>query len=732
MKRNPESVLNVLGKTQYLDDLPENAGMLHAAVVLSPSAHGRFSGLDTAAALAMDSSVRVVVAADIPGQNELGTAVFDEPLLAAGEWHYHGQVLALVLASSRSLARKAAASVSVQGAENLPAVTDPREAAARGNIILSPRTQRSGDVDTAFLACDVVVSGRVESGGQEHVYLETQGAIAWPDDSGGVRLLSGTQSPSGVQKIVARVLGLPMNLVEVETRRLGGAFGGKEDQATGWATLAALGAVVSGRPVKINLNRRDDMVATGKRHPYSSDFRIGLKKDGTILAFEADFYQNSGAATDLSPAIIPRTLFHAAGAYHIPNVRVTGTMCRTNLIPFTAFRGFGGPQGFFVIESAIDAAARALGMDATDIQRRNLLSDGDVFHYGMVAEDPRAKETMERCLAKADWNKLKADLRDFNAAHAGLKRGAAATPVCFGISFTKIMMNQGGALVHIYNDGSVGVSTGAVEMGQGVGRKIALVVADALGIPDSKVRIETTRTVTVANTMPTAASTGTDINAMAAKIACDQLRARLDALAKDRPGLDFVQLVALAHEQRVDLSAHAFYATPGLHYDLATEKGKPFHYHVYGCAVVTATLDVLRGTYQFDDAFIVHDIAHSIDPVIDRGQVEGAFAQGLGWAALEELAFGADGRLLANTLSTYKLPDAHFMPRMDVEFLERPNPGTVANSKAVGEPPLMYGIAGYFAVLDALKAVHPDKPAFYDLPMTPEKALRFLSEEDSP
>ncbi|HPE36962.1 MAG TPA: molybdopterin-dependent oxidoreductase, partial [Spirochaetales bacterium] len=367
MKRNPESVLNVLGKTQYLDDLPENAGMLHAALVLSPSAHGRFSGLDTAAALAMDPSVRVVVAADIPGQNELGTAVFDEPLLAAGEWHYHGQVLALVLASSRSLARKAAASVSVQGAKNLPAVTDPREAAARGNIILSPRTQRSGDVDTAFLACDAVVSGRVESGGQEHVYLETQGAIAWPDDSGGVRLLSGTQSPSGVQKIVARVLGLPMNLVEVETRRLGGAFGGKEDQATGWAALAALGAVVSGRPVKINLNRRDDMVATGKRHPYSSDFRIGLKKDGTILAFEADFYQNSGAATDLSPAIIPRTLFHAAGAYHIPNVRVTGTMCRTNLIPFTAFRGFGGPQGFFVIESAIDAAARALGMEPADI-----------------------------------------------------------------------------------------------------------------------------------------------------------------------------------------------------------------------------------------------------------------------------------------------------------------------------------------------------------------------------
>ena len=733
MKRNPDSILNVLGKTTYIDDLPENSDMLHAAIVTSPSARGSFQRLDASDALAMDPLVRVLTAPDTPGENQLGTAVPDEPMLAEGEWHFRGQVLALVLAPTRSMARKAAARVKVEGRVDLPAVIDPRVAFAKGDIILSPRTQAMGDTKAAFAECDLVVSGRVESGGQEHVYLETQGAIAVPDDSGGVRLMSGTQSPSGVQAIVARVLGVPMNLVEVETRRMGGAFGGKEDQANGWAALAALGAVKTGRPVKLYLNRRDDMSCTGKRHPYSSDFRIGVKKDGTILAFEADYYQNSGAATDLSPAILPRTLFHATGAYHIPNVRVTGTMCRTNLVPFTAFRGFGGPQGLFVIECAIEKAARALGIDPFYIQRKNLFSEGDITHYGMKLDDVRGQETLELCLAKAQYPKLRADIAAFNSANKAYKRGAAVFPLSFGISFTKIMLNQGGALVHVYNDGSVSVSTGATEMGQGVGRKIALVVAKALGAPIDKVRIESTRTTTVANTVATAASTGADINAMAAQVACREIRVRLEQLAAEAPGHDFAALARLAYERRIDLSAHAFYATPGLFYDMKAEHGTPFLYHVYGAAVITATLDVIRGSYRFDDAFIVHDIAESIDPVVDLGQVEGAFAQGLGWAALEELKFDDSGRLLSDTLSTYKLPDTHFMPRMDVEFFTRPNPKVVANSKAVGEPPLMYGIAGYFAVLDALKAARPEALAsealeFHDLPMTPEKVMRFLTD----
>ncbi|HAE23433.1 MAG TPA: xanthine dehydrogenase, partial [Spirochaetaceae bacterium] len=529
----------------------------------------------------------------------------------------------------------------------------------------------------------------------------------------------------------------------------------------GWAALAALGAVKSGKPVKVYLNRRDDMLATGKRHPYSSDFKIGLSADGMILAFEADYYQNAGAACDLSPAILPRTLFHAAGAYRVPNVRVTGTMCRTNLVPFTAFRGFGGPQGLFVMESAIEQAAAVLGMDPVEIQRKNLLKTGDSFHYGQDVEDARAEATVTRCLQKARYETLRAEITAFNAAHKDLKRGAAAFPLCFGISFTKIMMNQGGSLVHVYNDGSVSVATGAIEMGQGVGRKIAIVSASTLGAPLASIRIDSTRTSTVANTMPTAASTGADINVMAAKVACDEIRKRLIGVAAARlgvepsavaleagrvylnagaaatgsearrdAGLSFADLVNLAYEQRVDLSAHGFYATPGLHFDMKSEKGHPFLYHVYGCAVISATVDTLRGSYQFDDAFIVHDIANSIDPIVDMGQIEGGFAQGLGWAALEELKFDDKGLLVSNTLSTYKLPDAHFMPRMDVEFYDKPNPTVVANSKAVGEPPLMYGIAGYFAVLDALKAAKPGKKGFYDLPMTPEKALRFLADDE--
>ncbi len=741
MIRNPDSIQNVLGKTVYLDDMPEPAGLLHGAVVPSPCAHGHFKSLDVARALALDLSVRVFTAADIPGENQLGTAVMDESMLADGQWHYRGEVLALVLASSRSLARRAAALVTIAGKEELPAVVDPRDAYAKGQVILSPRTQRMGDPQAAYKDCAVVVEGRVDSGGQEHVYLETQGTLAWPDDGGGVRMISGTQHPSGVQKIVARVLGVPMNLVEVETRRLGGAFGGKEDQASLWACLASLGAFLTGKPVKIYLNRRDDMVCTGKRHPYSSDFKIGVAADGRILAFEATYYQNSGAATDLSPAIIPRTLFHGAGAYHIPNVKVTGHMCRTNLVPFTAFRGFGGPQGFFVIESAIERAAEALGMDASKIRLKNLLKEGDTFHYGMPVVDARAEATVARCLEKARWPELQMEIADFNAANTLLKRGAAFFPLCFGISFTKLMMNQGGSLVHVYNDGSVGVSTGAIEMGQGVARKMAIIVADTLGAPLDAIRVESTRTSTVANTMPTAASTGADINGMAAKVAALEIRDRLDGFAARKLGvqkaswtglgLSFAEVVWAAHEQRVDLSAHGFYATPGLSFDMATEKGSPFRYHVYGCTVITATVDTLRGSYQLDDAIMVHDSGIPIDRTIDLGQIEGAFAQGLGWAALEELKFDDSGRLLSDTLSTYKLPDGHFMPRMDVEFFERPNPNAVANSKAVGEPPLMYGLAGYFAVMDALKAARPGKPAFFDIPMTPEKAMNFLAEDHS-
>ncbi|HUZ17111.1 MAG TPA: molybdopterin cofactor-binding domain-containing protein [Spirochaetia bacterium] len=756
MKWNPDAVLNVLGRTKYIDDLPEPRDLLHAAVVPSPTAHGRLVEIDTRKAAAAYPNARFIVASDIPGENQIGNAVPDEPLLAEGEWHYQGEPIAVVLAPSRSEARRAAALIEVRS-ETLEPVVDAREAASRGQFILQPRTMRMGDPKAAYARCAHVVEGRVESGGQEHLYLETQGAVAWPGENGGVRIISSTQWPTGVQKAAARVLGVPMNRVEVETMRIGGGFGGKEDQATPWGCLAALGARITGCPVKVYLNRHEDMSYTGKRHPYSSDFKIGLDSEGRILAFEADYYQNSGGCADLSPAVLARTLFHGLSAYSVPNVRITGYMCRTNLVPFTAFRGFGAPQGIFVIEAALAKAAEASGIPLIEIQRKNLLKSGDTFHYGMPVEECRTSQSVDLVLEKSSWARLREGIAAFNRENPTRKRGAALLPLCFGISFTKLMMNQTGALVHVYHDGSVTVNTGAVEMGQGVGRKIAIITARVLGIPQERVRIESTRTSTVANTFATAASSGTDLNGMAAQLACAQIKERLLAVAAGcaecgakttenirAASLDIVDgqvtrnripiglcwndLVTRAHEARVDLSAHAFYSTPGLFYDDEKEHGSPFAYHVYGAAVVTATADVLRGTYTIDEAYIVHDAGEPIDHLVDIGQSEGGFVQGLGWAVLEELRFGESGRLESDTLSTYKVPDVHSIPKMYIEFLKNaPNPKAVLNSKAIGEPPLMYAIAGYFAVLDALKAARPDAPGFYDLPMTPEKALTFLS-----
>jgi xanthine dehydrogenase large subunit len=748
MKSTLESALNVSGATRYIDDLPLAAGALHAVPVPAPCARGALRSIRTAGALALDPSVLVLSAADIPGENQIGGIIPDESLLAAGEWSYMGEPVALVLASSASLARKAASLVELDY-EELKPVTDPREAAAAGLFILPSKTIKSGDPEAAFERCALVVSGRVESAGQEHVYLETQGAIAEPREGGRIFVISSTQSPTGVQRAVARTLGLAMRDVEVEARRLGGGFGGKEDQAALWASLAALGAAVSGKAVRIFLKRREDMRWTGKRHPYSNDYRIGLDAEGKILAFEADYYQNSGACCDLSPGILARTLFHATNAYRVPNVRVTGHMCKTNLPPFTAFRGFGGPQGVFVMEAAIDAAAREGGWDPVELKRKNLLAEGDLFHFGQAAELCRAGRTFDRLLELSDWKALGSEIESFNASHRLEKRGAAVIPICFGISFTTLFMNQGGALVHVYQDGSVLASTGAIEMGQQVGRKIQVVVARALGVPDELVRVESTSTRTVANTVPTAASTGSDINGMAALAACDQIRDRLLGVAARRLGaearelsikdgvvlrrgepteLDWKKLAAATYRERIDLSAHGFYSTPDLVYDDAAERGSPFAYHVYGSAAVTATVDVLRGRYRFDRAWIVHDVGESLDPAVDLGQVEGAFAQGLGWSCLEELRYDEAGKLLSDTLSTYKLPDIGFMPgRTEVEFLsDAPNPKAVMRSKAIGEPPFLYGIAGYFAVLNALRAARKEAPGMYDIPMTPEKALDYL------
>jgi xanthine dehydrogenase large subunit len=740
------------GESLFVDDLDAFPGLLHAAALASPVARGRIVALDVEAARKRPGVAAVFTAADIPGENQVGGIILDEPLLAEGEVHYAGQPVALVVAATPRQARQALAAIRLQ-LEELPPVLDPRQAAARGLLIAPPRTFALGDVERAWPACAHVIAGRVESGGQEHLYLETQAAVAVPGEKDTLRVISATQSPSVVQRITARVLGLPMSRVAVEVFRLGGAFGGKEDQATPWAVMAAMAARALRRPVKMVLERREDMRCTGKRHPYSSDFRIGLDAAGKILAYEVTFYQNAGAAADLSTSILERTLFHATNSYHIPNVRATGISCRTNLPPFTAFRGFGGPQGMFVIEAAIFQAAEKMGLEPEALQRLNLLADGDEFPYGQKAKNARARRCFDEAVAAFDLEAARRRVRDYNAANDLSKKGLALMPVCFGISFTSIFLNQAGALVHVYNDGSVAVSTGAVEMGQGVNNKILLVAARTLGVASQRLRMESTCTRRVANTAPTAASTGADLNGKAVELACLEIRSRLlkvaaaalsvDSVAAleirqetvfnkgEKTELNWEQLVQAAYMARVDLSAHAHYATPGIHFDRGNEKGEPFAYHVFGTALVEATVDLLRGTAAVDAVRVVHDGGKSITPLVDRGQAEGAIVQGIGWMTLEDLVYSDKGLLLSDTLSTYKIPDIRTAPaEIDVRFLaDAPNPAAVLNSKAIGEPPFMYGIGAYFALLAALRAARSGRPLPFSAPLTNEKILDWLTAE---
>ncbi len=725
--------LHVRGESVFVDDLATTTGTLHAAVLGSPVAHGAITRLDPAPALQEPGVVAVLTADDIPGENQIGAIIADEPLLAHGTVHHVGQPVAVVLATSPAAARRARTAIALD-IDPWPAITDPREAARRGHLLLPARTFACGDVDAALARSAHVVRGRVRTGAQEHWYLETQGAVAEPGEHGAVVVHSSTQSPTGVQRQVARVLGVPMHQVQVDVRRLGGAFGGKEDQATPWAVICALGARVTGRPVRLILDRQEDLAMTGKRHPYDADYALGLDAEGNFLAWQVTYHQNAGSAADLSPAILERTLFHSTGSYHVPSVRATGLSCRTNLPPLTAFRGFGGPQAMLVMEAAIAHAARELGVPAHELQHRNLLAEGSSFPYGMTAERCQAR----RCWEAADRAYgIAARVRaaaEHNRTARGTRRGVAVMPVCFGISFTNTMLNQAGALVHVYTDGSVGVSTGAVEMGQGVNRKLQRIVARSLDIEPERVRLETTNTTRVANTSPTAASTGADLNGRAAQLACEQIRrrlepvaARLEAEGSSSPGWE--ELIAAAYQARVDLAAHAHYATPRLHFDRATETGRPFAYHVYGPAVVEVTLDVLRGTSTVDAVRLVHDVGRSLDPQIDRGQIEGALAQGLGWVLLEDVRWDPNGRLLHDTAGKCKVPDLAFMPgQVEIALLEEAeNPEAVLGSKAVGEPPFMYGIGAWLALQQAILAANPAAardPAA--APLTPERTLDLL------
>ncbi len=749
--KNIDSFTHVRGESLFVDDLMLRQDTLFGLVFDSPKAHGKIKSVDYSKAEALEGVVKIFTYKDVLGENQIGGIIPDEPLWAEDEVHFWGQPIAFIVAKSEAIAKKARTLITID-IEELPVITTAKEAKEKGSFINAPRSFNLGDTQNAFTKCEYVFEGETFSNGQEHLYLETQGCYAVPQENGNIKITSSTQGPTAVQKTAAKVLGIPMHKIEVDVIRLGGGFGGKEDQATPWAVMAAVAVQHLNRPVKYMLNRHDDLRMTGKRHPYSSFYKIGLTKDLKIKAFEAEFLQNSGAAADLSPAIAERTLFHATNSYFVPNVHTTVYSCKTNLPPNTAFRGFGGPQGMFVIESAIADAADKIGINKREIQEANLLAENDEFSYGQIATEVQAQNSWFSAKEQYQLEKLEQEVADFNSKNDRYKKGISLMPIAFGISFTNTPMNHARALIHIYQDGSVGVSTAAVEMGQSVNTKMLQVAQSVLGISADRVKLETTNTTRVANTSPSAASSTADLNGKAVEMACNSLVERLtkvaaDMLSSEEKNISFKEnfvftndhkseltweaLIAEAMLRRVALSENAHYATPVIHFDKTKEKGHPFAYHVYGTAITTVTVDCVRGNYEIDSVKIVHDFGKSMNMGIDLGQVEGALAQGIGWMTLEEIAYNNDGRLLSNALSTYKVPDIFSAPKT-VETIPLKTAGNqmaIKKSKAVGEPPLMYGIGTYFAIQQAVKAFNPNYKLKFHAPFTPEKVLMGLYEK---
>ena len=746
--KNMDSYTHVRGESLYVDDVNVRQGTFHAVVFDSPKAHGKIKSVDYSKAEALEGVERIFTHKDIPGKNQIGGIIPDEPLFAEHEVHFWGMPIALIVAETEFIARKARGLIDIE-IEDLPVITTGKQAKAQGSLINKPRSFSLGNTEKAFKGCEYIFEGETFSNGQEHLYIEAQGAYAEPLENGNIKITSSTQGPTAVQKTVANVLGVAMHKIEVDVTRLGGGFGGKEDQATPWAVMAALATYHLNQSVKLILNRHDDLRMTGKRHPYESTYKIGLSKDLKILAYEAEFLQNAGAAADLSPAVAERTLFHATNSYYVPNVDVSVASCKTNLPPNTAFRGFGGPQGMFVIESAIARAAHEIGVSPRQIQEANLLDNDDLFSYGQIAKKVEAKNTWNSATSIFDISKLEKDIEEFNKSNSAFKKGMALMPICFGISFTNTPMNHARALVHIYLDGSIGISTAAVEMGQGVNTKMMQIAADVFSIPIEKIKIETTNTTRVANTSPSAASSTADLNGKATLKACKALLDRLKSVASEdlnvfedqialkdeyvyingkKSDLSWTALISKTMLKRVALTENAHYATPEIHFDKTKEKGHPFAYHVYGTAIITTTVDCTRGIYEFDSVKIVHDYGKSMSEGIDLGQVEGALVQGIGWMTMEEIAYNEDGKLLSNALSTYKVPDIFSVPK-EVEVIPVETLGhehAILKSKAVGEPPLMYGIGAYFALQNAIKAFNPNYDLKFHAPMTPEKVLMGL------
>ena len=723
--------LHVTGAARYVDDIPTPQGTLHLAFGTSSAAAGTLTAMDLEAVRNAPGVLHVLTAGDLVHDCDVSPSAHDEPLLADGQVHYAGQPLFLVIASSHLAARFAARQAQVEIAETQPILTIEDALAADARFEEGPRIYQKGDAPNALQMAKNRLSGTIEMGGQEHFYLEGQAALALPQEGGDMIVHSSTQHPTEIQHKVAHAIGKPMHAVRVEIRRMGGGFGGKESQGNALAVACAVGATLTGHPCKMRYDRDDDMIITGKRHDFRIDYDVGYDDAGRITAVDFTQYTRCGWAQDLSLPVADRAMLHADNAYHLTDVRITSHRLRTNMQSATAFRGFGGPQGVVGIEKVMDHVAQALGVDPLAVRRANYYADrgtteAQTTPYHQPVTDCVINALSRRLEVSADYTARRAAIARWNKDQPILKRGIALTPVKFGISFTLTHLNQAGALVHVYQDGSVHLNHGGTEMGQGLFQKVAQVAASRFGIPLEMIKITATDTAKVPNTSATAASSGSDLNGMAVQNACDTIRSRIESHLAERyqstditfadgmvrvgdRELSFAQAAHSAYENRISLSATGFYKTPDIEWDRIAGRGRPFFYFAYGAACTEVVIDTLTGENRILRADILHDAGASLNPVLDIGQIEGGYVQGAGWLTTEELVWDAKGALKTHAPSTYKIPACSDRPDIfNVALWDEPNPvQTVYRSKAVGEPPFMLGISAFMALADAVAACGP-------------------------
>jgi xanthine dehydrogenase large subunit len=750
-RRSHESAAgHVSGSAVYTDDQRLPTGMLSLYPVTAPHAKARLLKLDSAPAYQIPGVVTVLTCKDVPGTNNTGVIVPDEILLPIDEVSYWGQAVAWVAAETDAAARLGAAAV-VAEYESLEPILSIKAAIAADSFHNQPQVIRRGDVGTALNQAEHVLEGELAMNGQDHFYLETQTSWVIPDGEGNYQVYASTQHPTETQIIVARVLGVASNQVVVTCIRMGGAFGGKESQANPFAAIAAIAAQKTGRPARVKLKRHHDMTLTGKRHGCLGQYRVGFDRDGRLLALDVALTSDGGWSLDLSPPVLLRAMLHVDNAYYIPHLEVRGRIAKLNKVSNTAFRGFGGPQGMLVIEEILDRIARRLKLPPEVVRERNFYhstGDTNTTHYGQELFENRLTRVWEEVKQTANFAERQTAIAAFNQANSSKKRGLAITPVKFGISFNKTQYNQAGALILIYTDGSIQLNHGGTEMGQGLHTKMLQVAAQALGVSSDRFRMMHTSTDKVPNTSATAASSGSDLNGQAVKDACEQVKSRLGAVAAQMLGLDspnelvfeqdwifcrtyprdrihFEAVVKQAYSDRVSLSATGYYRTPNIYWDAETGRGRPFYYFAYGAAVSEVEVDGFTGTFKLRQVDIVHDVGESLNPLVDQGQIEGAFVQGMGWLTMEELVWDAQGRLRTDAPSTYKIPTISEIPEhFEVKLLQRAaQDGVIYGSKAVGEPPFMLAMSVREALRAAIAAFGNPNAVFLAAPATPEATL---------